>query len=852
MREWIRGFLDQPVYREETKRRQARVLALILWTSFAASVLFVIISLVQSGRDPAIVSAVFALSTLASLGLIRRGYLAIPSHFLPLVLLALLTYRLVMGNGIHDIAAPIYPLVIVFSALVLGRRSMIVFWGLSVLSVALVVWMEVHGMVRPTWEGITDYSDALVASIVLSVTALLAGIIEANIAESIGSLRGKELALQASEERFRKVFQSSVVAICIADLEDGRLIEANAAFWELTGMSAAETLGRTALELGLWEDPGERLEFIRELKEKHSLEDIEYRYPNSGRDTLGFYELIQLGDQPAILSMFYDISEQKRAGEALRESEARTRALLDAIPDMIFELSADGTFLNYIPPQGAEAWMPAGEFPGKKIGEVLPHEIAASAMFAVERAMQSRQLHSFEYQLPVEDGIRSYEARVAASSDTSAIVMVRDITLRKQFEAERESLIGELEAKNAEAETLRKSTAIVAATLEQGEAVDRILEQLEHVVPYDSASVQLIEGDMLTIVGGRRLPLGDAEIGTRFTIDSNEPANPVLRQDMPYVLYEDVQKASAAFWGAPHQNIHSWLAVPLTVKGKRIGLIALDGNHPGQFSEHHAQLAVTYANQVAVALENARLYTELQQELDQRQNLIAELESKNAELERFTYTVSHDLKSPLITIKGFLGFLERDAASGDAERLAGDIGRIADATDKMQRLLNELLELSRVGRLMSPPQPIPFGDLVREALELLEGSLQAGHVRVQVQEGLPEVYGDRARLVEVLQNLLDNAAKFMGDQPDPRVEVGARGRDDSGKPVFFVRDNGIGIAPQFHERIFGLFNKLDSQSEGTGIGLSLVKRIVEVHGGRIWVESGPGAGTTFLFTLPQK
>jgi signal transduction histidine kinase len=105
--------------------------------------------------------------------------------------------------------------------------------------------------------------------------------------------------------------------------------------------------------------------------------------------------------------------------------------------------------------------------------------------------------------------------------------------------------------------------------------------------------------------------------------------------------------------------------------------------------------------------------------------------------------------------------------------------------------------------------------------------------------------------VEIVQNLVDNAAKFMGDQAEPRIEIGLHGQE-AGKPIFFVRDNGIGIAPEFHERIFGLFNKLDPKSEGTGVGLALAKRIVEVHGGRIWVESEAGKGSTFYFTLQTR
>jgi two-component system, chemotaxis family, sensor kinase Cph1 len=175
--------------------------------------------------------------------------------------------------------------------------------------------------------------------------------------------------------------------------------------------------------------------------------------------------------------------------------------------------------------------------------------------------------------------------------------------------------------------------------------------------------------------------------------------------------------------------------------------------------------------------------------------------------------------------------------------------RIYKAAFKMQDLLKDLLDLSRVGRMMNPPQIVSFEKLVNEALELTEGRLHERGVAVHLAPDLPQVYGDAKRFLELIQNLLDNAAKYMGDQPEPRIEIGQRGVED-GKPVFFVSDNGIGIAPEHHEQIFGLFNKLDPNIEGTGIGLALVKRIVEFHGGRIWVESEAGKGATFLFTLP--
>jgi PAS domain S-box-containing protein len=233
----------------------------------------------------------------------------------------------------------------------------------------------------------------------------------------------------------------------------------------------------------------------------------------------------------------------------------------------------------------------------------------------------------------------------------------------------------------------------------------------------------------------------------------------------------------------------------------------------------------------------------------ERERLISELESKNEELERFTYTVSHDLKSPLVTINGFIGYLEQDAESGNMERLKKDTKRIQEAVFKMQTLLDELLELSRIGRLMDPPEDVPFEGLVKDALNVVQGRLDQRGVAVHTQPNLPLVHVDKPRLIEVLQNLLDNAAKYMGDQSNPYIEIGQDGVEED-KAIFFVKDNGMGIAPEHHDRIFGLFDKLDAKSEGTGVGLALVKRIIEVHGGSIWVQSEEGLGATFYFTLP--
>jgi PAS domain S-box-containing protein len=479
-----------------------------------------------------------------------------------------------------------------------------------------------------------------------------------------------EIELRASEERFRKVFHASPVAIIISSLDDGHVVEANNAYWKLTGFDPQESVGQTALELGIWDSEGERKNFVDRIKQEHSLYDPEYQFFNRAGEstsTLAFHELVNLGGMDSVLSMFYDITDQKKARESLQNSEARTRAVLASIPDMIFEISKDGIFLDFMASAEIAPLMPPEQFLGRNIKDMFPPVIVDQTFFALERALATGQLHAFEYGLPPGEEIQFFEARIMSITSESALMMVRDISQRKYVQTEREKLINELE-------------------------------------------------------------------------------------------------------------------------------------------------------------------------------------DKNSELERFTYTVSHDLKSPLITIKGFLGFLEQDAASGNVVRLKADIQRIASAADKMQMLLNELLTLSRIGRVMNPYQNIKFEEIAREAVELVQGQIQSAGIYVSIQENLPAVYGDRQRLVEVIQNLVDNAAKFMGEQTHPRIEIGLHGYKDE-KPIFYVKDNGIGIELIHHDRIFGLFNKLDANSDGTGIGLALVKRIIEVHGGRIWVQSEVGNGATFFFTL---
>lgn len=236
------------------------------------------------------------------------------------------------------------------------------------------------------------------------------------------------------------------------------------------------------------------------------------------------------------------------------------------------------------------------------------------------------------------------------------------------------------------------------------------------------------------------------------------------------------------------------------------------------------------------------------------EELLAEIAAKNAELESFVYSVSHDLKAPIVTIDGFIGALEEDFGDILSEEGKKHIMYISNAAQKMELLINDLIELSRIGRLTEIKREFPFAKLVQDALKALQPQAGARGIAVNVQDNLPIVYGRRKRLGQAVDNLLANAVKYIGkDNPNPRIDVGVQ--EHNGQKAFFVRDNGIGIPEKYFDRIFQTFERLPSAkqlAEGTGIGLRIVKQIIENHGGKIWLTSEPGKGSTFYFTLKDK
>jgi PAS domain S-box-containing protein len=227
------------------------------------------------------------------------------------------------------------------------------------------------------------------------------------------------------------------------------------------------------------------------------------------------------------------------------------------------------------------------------------------------------------------------------------------------------------------------------------------------------------------------------------------------------------------------------------------------------------------------------------------------LERRVAELDAFAYSVSHDLKEPLRAIEAYGRFVLEDYGDRLDEQGREYLERLAAASVRMKRLIDDLLALTRATRHARPSR-VDVGRLVREVVEWMRPQMpgEGAKVQVEVEEGLPEVAADSTQVEQILRNLIGNGLKF-NESARPLIRVGFKGKEGR-MGVFYVQDNGIGIEPQYHERIFGMFQRLHRREEydGTGAGLAIVKRVVEYLGGRIWVESEVGAGSTFFVALP--
>jgi PAS domain S-box-containing protein len=304
-------------------------------------------------------------------------------------------------------------------------------------------------------------------------------------------------------------------------------------------------------------------------------------------------------------------------------------------------------------------------------------------------------------------------------------------------------------------------------------------------------------------------------------------------------------------------GLRSYMVVPLKARGRILGAITFVSAESGRrYRMADLVLAEDLASRASLAVDNVRLLREqaAQAEQGRAEKALAqqarELARSNAELQQFAYVASHDLKEPLRMVSSYTQLLARrykGKLGADADEF---IGFAVDGVARMQTLIDDLLSYSRLSQGPTDLRPVRCDDALDRALGDLRAALEASSAVVTRGE-LPELPADSGQLAQLFQNLVGNAVKFRGPEP-PRVHVSAEPKGDAWE--LSVRDNGIGIAPEYHDRVFVIFQRLHTRTEypGNGIGLSICKKIVERHGGRIWIESTPGQGSIFRFTLPAE
>ncbi len=368
-------------------------------------------------------------------------------------------------------------------------------------------------------------------------------------------------------------------------------------------------------------------------------------------------------------------------------------------------------------------------------------------------------------------------------------------------------------------------------------------------------------------------PLGSGPTGTairegRFVVNDDFGANPATSP-----------------WREPalRHGFRSSAAFPLRRRGKPIGSLTLYALEPGAFDEEQVQLLDALGNDISYALDSMRqehLRAAAEEDL---LRTAEELMRSNKDLEQFAYVASHDLREPLRMVSAFTGLL-RDRYQGKLDAQAGEyISFAIEGAHRMQTLIDGLLAYSRIGARGGKTAPINAQEPLDTALANLRGAIEASNARI-TQDPMPTITGDALQMAQVFQNLIGNAIKYRKSDVALEIHIGAQritGDQSSGKTeppegfhglshmsantmqclmtaesfwLFSVKDNGIGIDPQFFGKIFEIFQRLQTRDKypGTGIGLAVCKKIVERHGGRIWLESQPGTGATFFFTIPEK
>ncbi len=534
--------------------------------------------------------------------------------------------------------------------------------------------------------------------------------------------------------------------------------------------------------------------------------------------------------------------ERKLAEEALRNSQEQLALIVDGVPALIGYVDSDERYL-YVNKAYAEWYGRSREdYIGKRIRDLLDERVYQRASPYYKAALSGQHV-SFENKAYDKNGqerlvsvtfVPHFDDRGSAKA---FFALIQDITERKQAEEA-------LQQRNRDLDLLVRVGQTLSATLDPQEVTARLMKALVQAVGVEGSSVWLWDAEQPggLVCRGAVYP-GHKESLIGWWLGPGEGVATWVAQHGQSAI---VPRASDDPRFSPRIDLQigfrtaSLLAVPLRVRDQVIGVLEVVNKHDGEFDAHDRFLVETLAPSAAIAIENARLVENLRQQT-------AELQTRNEELDTFAHTVAHDLKNPVGLIMGYAEVLAQDYAAMSDEQRERFLQTVARNGRKMKSIIEELLLLAQVRKMQVEREPLDMAVIVFEAQQRMADMIKECQAEIVLPAEWPIALGYAPWVEEVWVNYFSNAIKYGG--LPPRLELGAAA-ESGGMVRFWVHDNGPGLAPEAEAQLFVPFTRLDQiRVKGHGLGLSIVRRIVEKLGGQVGEESQPGQGSTFFFTL---
>jgi PAS domain S-box-containing protein len=546
------------------------------------------------------------------------------------------------------------------------------------------------------------------------------------------------------------------------------------------------------------------------------------------------------------LSVHQDITERKKSEEALARSEADLRALFSAMEDIVLVYDRDGRYVRIAPTNPSRLIKPPEELLGKLIHDVFPQDTADRFLKAIQQTLKSGEPHQLEYDLKIETEVFWFLANLTKLDENNVFWVARDITERKKAD---EAIRRRNEYLAASAEISK----LVTSTLDLNTIFARTVNLVNERFGFYHAGIFIVEETGFNAVLREATGEAGREMKERkHTLQVNEKSIVgKVTMDGQAVIVNDVTANPTHKFNPLLPETHAEAAIPLRIGSRIIGALDIQSKAAGAFTEDDIAVLQTLADQVAVAIDNARSF-----ELSQQ--AVMEMRELDRMKSQFLANMSHELRTPLNSIIGFSRVIIKGIDGPVTELQQQDLTAIYNSGQHLLGLINDVLDLSKIeaGKMELAFDEVNISDITTSVLSNMSGLVKDKPIQLQrsIQPNLPTVKADAIRIRQVMINLLSNAAKFT-DEGTVTVEVALKpGPGGRNEVNVSVTDTGPGIAPSDQAKLFQPFSQVDDsptrKTGGTGLGLSICQHIVNMHGGKIWVESEIGKGSTFHFTLP--